>query len=75
MANTTDEPGHEDSPAAWTAVVIALVGTALGTVCLFLNVIPLVFVGAALVVVGFIVGGVMKAAGFGVGGSRSGSSH
>ncbi|MGN6444878.1 HGxxPAAW family protein [Amnibacterium sp.] len=75
MANTTDEPGHGSSPAAWTAVVIMLIGIAIATAALFLNVIPLVWLGAAIVPVGLIVGGVMKAAGLGVGGHRAGGSH
>ena len=75
MANVTDEPGHGSSPAAWIAVAIMLVGVAIGTVFLFLNVLALVFVGAALIPIGLIVGGVLKAAGFGVGGSRVGGPH
>lgn len=75
MSNVTDEPGHGDSPAAWTAVVIMLVGVAIGTVALFLNVLPLVYVGAVLIPIGLIVGGVLKRAGFGVGGTRGGSGH
>lgn len=73
MANISDEPGHGDSPAAWTAVVIMLVGVTIGTIALFFNVIPAVFLGAAFIPVGLIVGGVMKRAGFGVGGTRGGS--
>ena len=75
MSNTSDEPGHGSSPAAWVAVVIMLVGVAIGTVALFLNVLPLVFVGAALIPIGMVVGAVMKAVGFGVGGARVGGSH
>lgn len=75
MSNISDEPGHGSSPAAWTAVVIMLVGVAIGTLFLFLNVVTMVYVGAAVVVIGLIVGGVMKAVGLGVGGTRGGSSH
>jgi hypothetical protein len=75
MSNISEEPGHGSSPAAWTAVVIMLIGFAIATASLFLDAYALVFVGAALVVVGLIVGGVMKALGFGVGGSRVGGSH
>lgn len=75
MANISDEPGHGSSPAAWTAVVIMLVGVLIGTVALFLDVLVLVYVGAALIPIGLIVGGVMKRAGFGVGGNRVGSHH
>lgn len=75
MANISDEPGHGSSPAAWTAVVIMLVGVTLGTIALFFEVIPVVLIGAAFIPVGLIVGGVMKRAGYGVGGARSGGHH
>lgn len=75
MANTTEDPGHGSSPAAWIAVVIMLVGVAIGTLFLFLNVLPMVYVGAVLLPIGLIVGWVLKRAGFGVGGSRVGSAH
>ena len=75
MSNISEEPGHGSSPAAWTAVVIMLIGFAIATASLFLDAYALVFVGAALVVIGLVVGGVMKALGFGVGGSRVGGSH
>jgi len=55
MANISDEPGHGSSPAAWTAVVIMLIGVAIGTAALFLNVLPGVFIGAALIPIGLIV--------------------
>lgn len=75
MSNISDEPGHGSSTAAWVAVVIMLVGFAIATAALFLDVMPLVWLGAVLVPIGLVVGGVMKAAGFGVGGARSGGSH
>lgn len=73
MTDISEEGGHGSSPAAWTAVVIMLVGVAIATAFLFLDVIPLVWVGAALVPIGLIVGGILKAAGLGVGGHRGGS--
>lgn len=75
MSNQTEEPGHGSSPAAWTAVVVMLVGVLIGTVFLFLDVIPLVLVGAALIPVGLVVGAVMKGAGFGLGGEHAGGNH
>jgi hypothetical protein len=73
MTDISEEGGHGSSPAAWTAVVIMLVGITIATAALFLNVIPLVWLGAALVPVGLIVGGILKAVGLGVGGHRGGS--
>jgi len=75
MANITEDPGHGSSPAAWIAVAIMLVGVAIGTLFLFLNVLPMVYVGAVLLPIGLIIGFVLKKAGFGVNGSRLGSSH
>lgn len=75
MTNISDDPGHGSSPAAWTAVVIMLIGVAIATAFLFLDVMPLVWLGAVLIPVGLIVGGVLKAVGLGVGGHRAGGSH
>ena len=64
------DPGHGNSPAAWTAVIIMLVGFAVGTVAFFLD-LPWVVVGSAvLVVIGAIVGWILSKAGYGVGGAR-----
>jgi hypothetical protein len=73
MTDISEEGGHGSSPAAWTAVVIMLIGITIGTAALFLNVIPLVWVGAAIVPIGLIIGGILKAVGLGVGGHRGGS--
>jgi hypothetical protein len=71
MTNDHTEPGHGDSPAAWTAVVISLLGFALGTLALFLDWYPIVYVAAGVVLLGFVIGWVLKKAGFGVGGHRT----
>jgi len=75
MSNVSEEGGHGSSPAAWTAVVIMLIGITLSTASLFLDAYALVWVGAVIVVIGLVVGGVMKAIGLGVGGRRVGGSH
>jgi hypothetical protein len=75
MANTTEDPGHGSSPAAWIAVAIMLFAVALGTLFLFLDVIPMVYVAAVVFVIGLLVGWILKKAGFGVNGSRVRSSH
>ncbi|MDH2444353.1 hypothetical protein QDR37_10405 [Amnibacterium sp. CER49] len=74
-ANTSNDPGHGSSPAAWTAVVIMLVGFSIIAVFLFLDVTVMVYLGAILVPIGLIVGFVMKRIGLGAGGSRVGGSH
>ncbi|HET6825809.1 MAG TPA: DUF6704 family protein [Amnibacterium sp.] len=75
MANTTEDPGHGSSPAAWIAVAIMLFAVALGTLFLFLDVIPMVYVAAVVFLIGLLVGWILKKAGFGVNGSRVRGSH
>ena len=70
MPNESEEPGEGSSPAAWIAVVIMLVGVFIGTLALFLDVLPAVFIGAAIVPIGLIVGVVLARLGFGAHGTR-----
>ena len=64
------EPGHGNSPAAWTAVIIMLVAFTIGTLAFWFDLPIIVWASAGLVVVGAIVGLVLKRAGYGVGGSK-----
>ena len=70
MSTPIGDPGHGNSPAAWTAVVIMLVAFTLGTLFFWLDMPTLVWVSAGLLVVGLIVGWVMSRAGYGVNGSK-----
>jgi len=70
MSNNIGDPGHGHSPAAWTAVVIMLVAVSIGTLFFFLDVPALVWASAGLLLVGLLVGWIMKRAGYGVGGSK-----
>lgn len=76
MTSEDSEPGHGDSPAAWTAVVIMLIGFAVGTVALYLDftypvqLMWLVWAGAAIILIGLIVGFVLARLGYGVGGTK-----
>ena len=63
-------PGHGNSPAAWTAVIIMLVAFAIGTLAFWFDVPWLVWASAGLLVLGALVGLILKLAGFGVGGDR-----
>ncbi|WP_022880800.1 DUF6704 family protein [Gryllotalpicola ginsengisoli] len=67
---THDDLGHGHSPAAWTAVIIMLVAFALGTVFFWLDQPWLVVACGVLLVIGLIVGWIMKRAGYGVGGDK-----
>ncbi|UNK72486.1 HGxxPAAW family protein [Microbacterium sp. H1-D42] len=70
MTNPIADPGHGHSPAAWTAVVIMLVGFAAGTVFFVLDMPVAVVVSAVVVLAGLIVGWAMAKAGWGVKGPK-----
>ena len=64
------DPGHGNSPAAWTAVVIMLVAFTVGTIAFFFDVPVVVWISSAFVIVGLLAGAVLAKLGYGVGGSR-----
>jgi hypothetical protein len=64
------DPGEGNSPAAWTAVIIMLVAFSIGTVAFFFNVQVMVWVAVALLVIGMLVGYVLKRMGYGVYGAK-----
>ena len=68
--STESDPGHGNSPAAWTAVIIMLVAFAIGTLAFWFNIPWLVIASAGLLVVGALVGAVLSKLGYGVGGSK-----
>ncbi|KDP90044.1 MULTISPECIES: DUF6704 family protein [Clavibacter] len=75
MSTESAEPGHGNSPAAWTAVVIMLVAFTVGTIAFWFAIEPVVWASAVLAILGWITGGVMKKMGFGVDGHRTVSTH
>lgn len=56
---------HGNTPAAWTAVVIITIAFLVGVIGLIIGSWPVFWAGAALVVVGGIVGKVMQMMGLG----------
>jgi len=64
------EPGHGNSPAAWTAVIIMLVAFAAGTLFFWFDLPILVWASAGLLVIGAITGVVLARLGYGVGGAK-----
>lgn len=70
MSNPIADPGHGHSPAAWIAVTIMLVAFTIGTVAFVLDAPTVVYASAGLLVVGLIVGWVLKLVGYGVGGNK-----
>ncbi len=63
-------PVHGNSPPAWTDVIMMLVAVGIGTFAFWFDIQWLVWASAGLLVLGAIVGGILKALGFGVGGDR-----
>jgi hypothetical protein len=70
VSDDTSDPGHGNSPAAWTAVIIMLVAFAIGTIAFCFDLPLLVWSAAGLAVVGLIVGWILARVGYGVGGDR-----
>ena len=70
MSTHPNDPGHGDSPAAWTAVIVMLIGIAVGTVAFFLHQAWLVWICAGVVALGWILGWILAKAGYGVKGPK-----
>lgn len=73
MSNSTD-PGHGNSVASWTTVIIIMVAFSLGTWFFWIDQPALVYASLGLAIAGLVVGWALKQAGYGVGGSKS-KSH
>lgn len=66
----SQELGHGNSPAAWTCVIVMLVGALIASIAFVIASTPIFIAGAAVMVVGLILGYVMRKAGYGVEGSK-----
>ncbi len=66
------ELGHGNSPAAWTSVAVMLVGVIIGCIAFLIgeSATLLFGIGVGIILVGVILGPVLKKAGYGVGGSK-----
>ncbi|WP_083521505.1 HGxxPAAW family protein [Arthrobacter luteolus] len=68
--------GHGNTPAAWTCVLIMIVGGLVSSIGFVMASWVVFGSGLGLMVVGLIVGWAMRKAGYGVGGSKlSGNGH
>ena len=70
MTNPIADPGHGHSPAAWTAVIVMLVGFTAATVAFCFEQPTFVWISAALIPIGAILGWVLAKAGYGVKGPK-----
>ncbi len=61
-----NDPGHGDSVAAWTAVIIITLASAGATLALWFGDMNLVYAFAAMAVFGVVAGFVLSKLGFGV---------
>ncbi|MGV2916405.1 HGxxPAAW family protein [Streptomyces alfalfae] len=57
--------GHGHTPAAWTGVIIAFIGFCVAGAFMVMANVPGFWVGMAIIALGGIVGGTMRAAGMG----------
>lgn len=64
------ELGHGNSPAAWTCVFIMLAGALVSSVAFVIASTPIFIAGIAVMVVGLIVGYILRKVGYGVNGSK-----
>jgi hypothetical protein len=65
-----NEPGHGNSPAAWIAVTIMLIGFAGGTLAFWFDLPLFVWISVGVVVLGVLVGWLLAKLGYGVKGPR-----
>jgi len=71
MSENHDELGHGNSVAAWTAVIVAIVGVTLSTIGYLFASSALLTAGGVVTLVSIAVGPVMAKLGFGVSGKAA----
>lgn len=75
MSQNPNDPGHGDSIASWTTVIIIMVAFAVGTLAFWFDLAALVWASAVVAILGIPVGIYLKRAGYGVGGEKSKKTH
>ena len=68
--NPASDPGHGHSPAAWTAVTVMIFALSIGTIAFFFQMWWLVIASAVLTLLGWGLGFVLAAMGWGVRGPQ-----
>ncbi len=71
MSVEHDEPGHGNTIAAWTAVITAIVGTAVLTLGFLIANSPMMIAGLVLSLVSIVLGPILSKLGFGLKGKQS----
>ncbi|MCC9197629.1 HGxxPAAW family protein [Arthrobacter sp. zg-Y820] len=62
--------GHGNTPAAWTCVLIMIVGAGISSFGYIIASVLWFCIGLGVIAVGLLVGFIMRKAGYGVGGSK-----
>jgi uncharacterized membrane protein len=75
MSENLNDPGHGDSVASWTAVIVIIFAVTVGTFAFWFDLAALVWASAAVAALGVPIGIFLKRAGYGVGGSKSKKTH
>lgn len=70
MLDHAEQVGHGNSPAAWTAVLVMLLGALVACVGFAMASTLIFWIGIAIIAVGLIIGIAMRMVGYGVGGSK-----
>jgi uncharacterized membrane protein len=71
MSHNSTDPGHGNSVASWTTVIIVIVAFCIGTLFFWLDVPAMVWASAVLAALGPAAGWYLKRAGYGVGGEHT----
>lgn len=70
MSHSTDELGHGHSVAAWSAVIVAILGVTVLTVGVCLPEATLTIIGTVISLASVVVGPVLAKLGYGVAGKK-----
>jgi len=71
MSNNQDEPGHGNSIAAWTAVIVSIIGVSILTWGYMVQSEVLMYAGGAVTALSIVIGPVLAKLGYGVAGKSS----
>jgi hypothetical protein len=70
MSHANEELGHGHSVAAWTAVIVAIIGVSVVTLGVVLDISVLNIIGSAITLISIFLGPVMAKLGYGVAGKK-----